>query len=301
MKRPALIAAALFICALPGNALADKIGVTVAAADTVRQFSGGSVSVVAANSVILQDDRLKSNASGNAQIQLVDGTRVVVGPNADVRIDDFVYEGGATVKKLTLSATRGAFRFISGRSQHTAYKIDTPQATIGVRGTAFDVTVSGGRTYVALLNGALRVCARSGECRDIKETCQFFSVSGNKVGEEKPLKDKAAVAEVNRIFPLIANQRPLRAQFVQFPRGCEIGGTNPFTPQFANVNVPASPFSPPTVDPTTTGSVGNPGNDKGVGGAGESPNGKDYGGGSDGMGDAPGGGNGGNNGNGGNR
>ena len=165
--------AVVIASAMSGQARADKVGVTVQAAATVRDISSSKARLIVANTEIFENDRLKANSSGNAQIELVDGTKVVIGPNADVKIDDFVYSGGPTLKKLTLSATRGAFRFITGRSSHAAYAVNTPYGTIGVRGTAFDVSVSGGATHIALLNGGLRVCDRTGHCKEIKESLRI--------------------------------------------------------------------------------------------------------------------------------
>jgi hypothetical protein len=45
----------------------------------------------------------------------------------------------------------GSVRFLSGASDKKAYRINTPQGTIGVRGTAFDLTVRNGKTYLLLL------------------------------------------------------------------------------------------------------------------------------------------------------
>ena len=42
----------------------------------------------------------------------------------------------------------------------------TPTATIGVRGTAFDVYVGDtGELAIAMINGAVEVCPHSGACR----------------------------------------------------------------------------------------------------------------------------------------
>ena len=45
----------------------------------------------------------------------------------------------------------GSVRFLSGASDKKAYRINTPQGTIDVRGTAFDLTVRNGKTYLLLL------------------------------------------------------------------------------------------------------------------------------------------------------
>jgi len=247
---------------------AEKAGVTVDAAQTVQEISKGSARLIVANAEIFSNDRLRANSSGNAQIELLDGTKVVVGPNADVKIDDFVYSGGSTLGKLTISATRGAFRFISGRSNHSAYSIKTPYATIGVRGTALDVTVSGGGTYVALLNGAMTICDRAGRCRNIDDPCEYIFVGKAGIGAQSRLPETVAQSK-GKLFPLLVNQSKLRPQFQRNARGCTANAyAAPVQQAFAPFA--AQPVPTPTPAPTPA-SVGNPGNDKAVGNAGEQP------------------------------
>ena len=49
-------------------------------------------------------------------------------------IDAFVFNNDNTARQVSISAVRGAFRFIAGKSSKDAYSITTPTATIGVRG-----------------------------------------------------------------------------------------------------------------------------------------------------------------------
>ena len=88
-------------------------------------------------------DQIKTNRSGEAQIRLLDNTHLVVGPNARLTIDAFVFNG-STAETVTLSAVRGAFRFITGNSRKQAYLMKTPVMTIGVRGTGLDGFVEPG-------------------------------------------------------------------------------------------------------------------------------------------------------------
>jgi hypothetical protein len=113
---------------------AAPIGKTIAAATLVNAYGKSGKRVIAPKSPIFSDDRLKANATGNAQIILVDGTKIVVGPGAEVRIDDFVFDTDKTFSKLVVRVSKGAIRFISGKSKPSAYKIKTPSGTIGIRG-----------------------------------------------------------------------------------------------------------------------------------------------------------------------
>jgi len=279
------------------SAVGEVVGRTVAAADLVQNYSAGQVSKVAASSKILLNDRLKANASGNAQIELVDGTKVVVGPGADLTIDKFAFANNGTLKQLTVKATKGAFRFISGHSDHSAYAIRTPSGTIGVRGTALDVTVVKGGTYVALLQGAINVCDNSRRCRVLDNPCDYIFVGRRGLGGTGRISSNGRTDKARQPFPLLASQSQLMPQFRRFATGCSARNINSFG--FAAVTPPAGTF-PAFTSPTFTqpsqisafepqisfAGPGNPGNGKAVGGAGESPNGGNFGGTSNGHSDA---------------
>ncbi len=67
---------------------------------------------------------------------------------------------------MVINLTAGALRFITGKADHHAYEIVTPTATIGVRGTVFDVyTKPDGEMAVAMIDGAIEVCPKVGLCR----------------------------------------------------------------------------------------------------------------------------------------
>ena len=312
------ILVALVFSSIGFLAHAAPVGHTVAAASRVTGSGPGGKRVIKAKSPIFSDDRLKANASGNAQILLIDGTKIVVGPGAELRIDDFVYNSKKSFSKLVITSSKGAFRFISGKSKSSAYKIVTPTATIGVRGTAFDVTVRREGSYIALLTGALRVCDRSGRCKNIKRSCNYLLVGKRGINRTKGLPS-ANSRTVDDLFPLLANQRPLKRGFRRSARGCSSATINGSTRSVATArsvpavsSQPASRSSvgpapgrgePATPDsaapaPDTAGPApapdtpapgrdepGNPGNGRSVGNAGPSPGRGEFGGPTNGRGD----------------
>ena len=109
-------------------------------------------------------ERVITDSGGEAQLLFNDGTRLVVGPNSSLILDEFVFRGGAAENQFTVRALGGAFRFITGESQKDAYLIHTPSATIGVRGTTFDFVVTPGETNLLLYKGGAAVCGNNGEC-----------------------------------------------------------------------------------------------------------------------------------------
>jgi hypothetical protein len=107
-------------------------------------------------------DVVATSARGSAQIRFVDNTKLVVGPNSQVTIDSFVFQG-RSAKNFSLEAAQGTFRFITGVSAKNAYSIKTPSATIG--GGALSSTSPSTVTEPMLVSGAVPFCSATGERR----------------------------------------------------------------------------------------------------------------------------------------
>jgi hypothetical protein len=117
-----------------------------------------------------------------ARLVFRDDANMTIGPNSRAKLDSFVYHGDGTARTAVVQATTGAFRFFSGRSPSQAYRVTTPQAVIGVRGTTYDVRVNAGRTLVVLQEGAVRVCLRSGaQCRELTRPGESLVVTRDEI------------------------------------------------------------------------------------------------------------------------
>jgi hypothetical protein len=81
----------------------------------------------------------------------------------------------------------GAFRFVTGHSAKTAYKITTPLATIGVRGTILDILSQRGSSTVVLQEGAASVCTLSFQCMQLTQPgdTAIISLTNGKVSIQK--------------------------------------------------------------------------------------------------------------------
>jgi FecR protein len=170
-----LFGALLGLLALSGPSMAaTPIGQVAAVVGSPT----GSGRALSAGSPIFENDRLVTGA-GNVQIIFVDDTHLVVGPNSTLVIDRFLMRGGNRAQKFSIDALRGTFRFITGNSAKGAYDIQTANATIGVRGTAFDFS-SQGETLIAVLEGGVRLCS-AGRCESIPQGCGVGRASSNGV------------------------------------------------------------------------------------------------------------------------
>jgi hypothetical protein len=119
---------------------------------------------------IVHNERIITDASGQTQLLFRDGSTFTVGENADVVIDDFVYDPETTKGKLALSVTRGAFRFVGGKlSKDGSVAISTPAAVLGVRGgiVTGEVSEAGETTADLHFGDALTVLGRDGRMQTV--------------------------------------------------------------------------------------------------------------------------------------
>jgi hypothetical protein len=112
---------------------------------------------------ILSYDTVKTG-QGKTAIQFVDDTRVDVTAHSKLLIDEFVFDASNKTGKLSIKATAGTVRYASGqiaKNSQQNVKIETPTATIGVRGTDFSMTIDeiGGSTIILLPS-----CDKNGYC-----------------------------------------------------------------------------------------------------------------------------------------
>ena len=112
---------------------------------------------------------------------------VALGPSATLKLDRTVFNDEHSYRDVAIRMTTGAFRFVTGHSEKTAYKITTPLATIGVRGTTLDILSQRGRSVVVLQDGAASVCTTTLQCVQLTQpgdTAIIIS-SGGKVSISK--------------------------------------------------------------------------------------------------------------------
>lgn len=118
--------------------------------------SDGSRRALQKGSEIQAGDAIDTAEGARAQIRFSDGGFVALQPDSQFRVDQYHYEGKADGKeKSFFSFLKGGFRAITGvvgRANRENYKVETPAATIGIRGTG----------YQAALNNGLRVHVSAG-------------------------------------------------------------------------------------------------------------------------------------------
>src|SRR5579859_1894412 len=113
---------------------------------------------------VLRDETVATGADSAARLVMADSTNLSLGANASLKLDRSVFNDEHSYRDVAIRMATGAFRFVTGHSEKTAYKITTPLATIGVRGTILDILSQRGRSVVVLQEGAASVCTLNFQC-----------------------------------------------------------------------------------------------------------------------------------------
>jgi len=97
-----------------------------------------------ANGVIaLTGALVQTGADGKVGITFTDGTAFNLSSNARMVLNEFVYDPNGKSNSTLFSLSKGTFTFIAGKVAKTGdMKIDTPIATMGIRGTTPHVEIS---------------------------------------------------------------------------------------------------------------------------------------------------------------
>jgi FecR protein len=146
----------------------EAIGVASAVRNNVSgSLPTGEVQINVGESVI-RNEIVKTAAESWTKLVFSDSTNLSVGPNAIVRLSNFVSAGPSSYGKATVDIAKGAFRFATGHSEKRAYEINTGVATIGVRGTVFDGDSETRSTKLHVASGAVVVHTKKGKVCDVK-------------------------------------------------------------------------------------------------------------------------------------
>ena len=107
---------------------------------------------------VFAQERIETVRTGGLQIEFIDGTEIRLGSESDIVLDQFVFNTDSETGELVANIGKGAFRFITGKLSGPGFKVITPTAIIGVRGTDFVVLVAeDGATQVGVLEGEVEM------------------------------------------------------------------------------------------------------------------------------------------------
>ena len=126
-------------------------------------FGGGLAYPLTVQKPVARDEQINTSNDSATTLLFDDGSALDIGPNAQVMLDNFVYDPAS--KKLSGAAKvgRGVLRFV-GAERPKDIRVLTPACDLGVRGTIFLLVVTQqGATEIQVLEGVIELSTPSGQ------------------------------------------------------------------------------------------------------------------------------------------
>lgn len=125
----------------------DKVGKVIAVEGNVRAIPDGAEErVLKRGSVIFTDELIKVATSSKIQISFTDGSLLNLIPDTEFRVDTYKFKSRGA-NEYSGRVVTGGLRYLSGeiaKSNPEGTSIQTPTATLGIRGTVLDILVTAG-------------------------------------------------------------------------------------------------------------------------------------------------------------
>lgn len=154
----------IFLAALAIGAFASPQPAVVGEATMVIGHArligpGGDAKALARGGAVREGDRIETGAGGHVHLKFVDGGRISVRPSSRLQIENYSH----TDQQPTLTAIRfkldeGVVRSITGSWGEAArdrFRLNTPLAAIGVKGTDFSVAADARQTLASVYTGSI--------------------------------------------------------------------------------------------------------------------------------------------------
>ena len=175
---------ALSLCGLAATALAadpiaspDTVGEASMTIGTVRATSAdGTARILERGAPIRVGDKIETAEGGHVHIRFVDGGRLSVRPLSRLQVENYtrsVDQPALTAIKFRLD--EGVVRSITGSWGEAArdrFRLNTPVAAIGIKGTDFVVKTDLNNTLASVYTGAIILTPLASGCQTSFGPCQ---------------------------------------------------------------------------------------------------------------------------------
>lgn len=185
----------------------------------------GTSRAVARGASVRIGDRIETQAGGHVHLRFVDGGRVSVRPASILQIEDYSHSAQQPLLgAIKFRLDEGVVRSITGSWGEAArdrFRLNTPVAAIGVKGTDFVVRAEGSQTQASVYTGAITVTPMDSACSNTVGPCIN--------GHEKLLSEdmKGQMLELNRqqTTPQLVPSVDLLARSARPASGIEVVAT----------------------------------------------------------------------------
>jgi hypothetical protein len=203
----------------PAVSAEEQAGKTIMARGAVSATAEQQSRALKRQSPVYRVDLVTTGADSSSQLRMMDGGLLSMQADTELAIRNYQFDQGRSESSVSMELLKGGLRTITGTLPQSGktYQLDTPVATIGVRGTHYEAILQQGDLYLAGWDGII----------DIKVTVPGVN-AGFSLGPELPYR--FAIVRANgevemllgtpKIFaeqqsPILVDQSEFGGQFAQ--------------------------------------------------------------------------------------
>ncbi len=126
----------------PGAAQYDTVGIIKAVSGKVEIIRDGTVYHASPSVPLMNQDVVTTGKTGFAGLLFKDGTVITLGPESEFKIETYIFEPRDDAYFFNFFMEKGSLVYNSGKIGKLSPKsvrLNTPRATVGIRGTRFIV------------------------------------------------------------------------------------------------------------------------------------------------------------------
>lgn len=134
------------------------------------------------DSLILNDDEIKTKDHTKLQLLFNDNTIISIGKNSLFKVKDYIYDEKNNNYNVQFNMTNGVFRTITGKIGKIApnkFKLNTKSASIGIRGTQIVLNLTNTQENIFCTEGKIFVEKRDENLSSLVEAGKFITIDLN--------------------------------------------------------------------------------------------------------------------------
>ncbi len=145
----------------------ENLGKTILARGSITADRKSKAVPLKRLSPVFRQDILRTGTGARAQFRMIDNALINLQQNSVLRLREYQLKSGGNGSVL-MELISGGLRTITGtlgKQNKKDYQLRTPVATIGIRGTMYEVEIMpNGGMYVGVWKGAIWIHSHSGKC-----------------------------------------------------------------------------------------------------------------------------------------
>lgn len=158
--------------------------IIIARGEVIAVSENGAIRNLQRRDSIFNHEIIRTGNNSKVQIRFIDNALLALKANSELKIQTYVFsDKNSEENKVIMDLVTGGFRTLTGKigkGNKAAYKIHTPAASIGIRGTLYEILLTNDGLLAAVWKGGISIETQQGQFDlGINADFDFAKVSAN--------------------------------------------------------------------------------------------------------------------------